>query len=110
MAIDPKDLARWRLVLGKSAEEPLQELCGHAGQPILGGDQGDLDEALEAIYSGDEIEKNEWERPIDDLMTFFEAGNSQRRADNDALLARYSLAHRTVMKQHFDIELSVEPS
>jgi hypothetical protein len=66
MPIDPEKLARWRLILGKSAEEPLQQMSGRAGQPILGGDQRELDEALEAIYSGDEIEKNEWERDSDD--------------------------------------------
>jgi hypothetical protein len=61
MPIDPANLARWRLILGKSAEESLQQMSGRAGIPILGGDQTELDEALEAIYSGDEIDKNEWE-------------------------------------------------
>ena len=60
MPIDPVKLARWRLILGKSAEEPLQQMGKCEGQPILGGDQSELDEALEAIYSGDEIEKDEW--------------------------------------------------
>src|SRR5688572_756275 len=61
MAIDPANLARWRLILGKSAEEPLQQMGNCVGQSILGGDQTELDEALDAICSGDEIEKNEWE-------------------------------------------------
>ena len=61
MAIDPQNLVRWRLILGKSAEEPLRNMGGSPSQPILGGDQCDLDEALEAIYSGDEIDKGEWE-------------------------------------------------
>jgi hypothetical protein len=61
MAIDPQNLHRWRLILGKSAEESLQQMGKCAGQPILGGDQGELDEALEAIYSGDELDKDEWE-------------------------------------------------
>src|SRR5580658_343390 len=64
MAIDPDNLARWRLILGKSAEESLQQMGGCVGQPILGGDRAELDEALEAIYSGDEIDKSEWEAPI----------------------------------------------
>jgi hypothetical protein len=59
--IDPKNLSRWRLILGKSAEESLQQMGGCIGQPILGGDQAELDEALEAIYAGDEIERDEWE-------------------------------------------------
>jgi hypothetical protein len=61
MPIDPANLARWRLILGKSAEEPLQQMSGRGGIPILGGDQAELDAALEAIYSGDEIDKSEWE-------------------------------------------------
>jgi VWA domain containing CoxE-like protein len=61
MPIDSQNLARWRLILGKSAEEPLQQMGNCVGQPILGGDQNELDEALEAIYSGDEIDKDEWE-------------------------------------------------
>ena len=61
MPIDSQNLARWRLILGKSAEEPLQQMGNRVGQPILGGDQSELDEALEAIYSGDEIDKDEWE-------------------------------------------------
>src|SRR5215468_6606457 len=61
MPIDPQNLARWRLILGKSAEEPLQRMGNCVGQPILGGDQNELDEALEAIYSGHEIDKDEWE-------------------------------------------------
>src|SRR5688500_8021681 len=62
MPIDPANLARWRLILGKSAEGPLQQIGNCGGQSILGGDQAELDEALEAIYSGDEIEKDEWEK------------------------------------------------
>src|SRR5215813_7132011 len=61
MPIDSQNLARWRLILGNSAEEPLQRMGNRVGQPILGGDQNELDEALEAIYSGDEIDKDEWE-------------------------------------------------
>ena len=65
MAIDPVNLARWRLILGKSAEEPLRQMGGCPGQAILGGDQSELDDALEAIYSSDEIEQSEWETPAD---------------------------------------------
>ncbi|MBY0263416.1 MAG: VWA domain-containing protein [Phycisphaerales bacterium] len=65
MPISPEQLARWRLILGKSAEEPLRSIGGPGGQPILGGDQSELDEALEAIYAGDEIERGEWEAAAD---------------------------------------------
>lgn len=61
MPIDPSNLARWRLILGKSAEEPLQQMGNCQGRAILGGDQAELDDALEAIYSGDELDKDEWE-------------------------------------------------
>jgi hypothetical protein len=65
MTIDPQNLARWRLILGKSAEEKLQQMGGGGGRSILSGEQSELDEALEAIYSGDEIERDEWEAPIE---------------------------------------------
>lgn len=58
MPADPQNIARWRLILGKQAEEPLAKMGGGAA---LSGDQAELDEALEAIYSGDELEKDEWE-------------------------------------------------
>ena len=61
MPIAPNNLARWRLILGKQVEESMQQMGGCAGKAILGGDQLELDEALEAIYSGDEIDKDEWE-------------------------------------------------
>lgn len=67
MAIEPVNLARWRLILGKSAEDSLQQMGGCVGQPILGGDQSELDDALEAIYSGDEIDQDEWKKPIDGM-------------------------------------------
>src|SRR6185437_919199 len=65
MPIDPQNLARWRLILGKSAEESLQQMGHCAGRPILGGDQSELDEALEAIYSSDEMSQDEWSSPTD---------------------------------------------
>ncbi len=65
MPIDPNNLARWRLILGKSAEESLQKMGNCSGKAILGGEQGELDEALEAIYSGDEFDQNDWEKPPD---------------------------------------------
>jgi hypothetical protein len=65
MAIDPVNLARWRLILGKSTEDALQQIGNCVGHPILGGDQRELEEALEAVYAGDEIERNEWESPTD---------------------------------------------
>lgn len=63
MTIDPRQLARWRLILGKSADDSLQRMSGAPGASLLGGDQAELDDALEAIYSGDEIDRSEWEGP-----------------------------------------------
>lgn len=56
------------------------------------------------------IPAGEWESEIGDMLVHFEAGNSQRRSEHDELLARYSVDRQTVMKQNYDIELSVEPS
>ena len=67
MPITPENLARWRLILGKSSEDSFQKMGGCVGQSILGGEQGELDDALEAIYSSDEIEQSEWEKPVDGL-------------------------------------------
>ncbi|MFN7886640.1 MAG: VWA domain-containing protein [Phycisphaerae bacterium] len=61
--MNPAQLARWRLILGKSAEDPLKEIAGMSGGSILGADQAELDDALEAIYSGDELSREEWEGP-----------------------------------------------
>lgn len=61
-------IARWRLLLGKVAEDDLQRLGGQAGRAILSGEQAELDEALEMIYpSGEghggssELSREEWE-------------------------------------------------
>jgi hypothetical protein len=54
-----EQMQRWRLILGKSAEEEFREGC------MLSGDLAAIDEALEMVYSsdqGDEISREEWER------------------------------------------------
>lgn len=61
MPMNPTQLARWRLILGKSAEDTLQQMANRVGQSILAGEQSELDEALEAIYAGEEISRDEWE-------------------------------------------------
>ena len=125
MPIDPANLARWRLILGKSAEESLQQVGNHGGQSILAGDQAELDEALEAIYSGDEIEKDEWERGpdgrphgavkgrtfprvakwLDQIRTFFPK-------DVVVLLQRDAIERRGLKQLLFEPEIlaNVEPS
>jgi hypothetical protein len=62
-----ENLQRWRLILGKSAEEPFKEgarRIGHAGD-LLSGDLVAMDEALDVVYAEDEgidLTKEEWER------------------------------------------------
>jgi hypothetical protein len=52
-------IRRWRLILGKSAEEGL---AGSGGGPILDGELAELDQALGAVYDEeDEISRSEWE-------------------------------------------------
>ncbi len=43
---------RWRLVLGKSADEGLCQLAGRPGGGLLSGDLANLDQALGFIYGG----------------------------------------------------------
>ncbi len=59
-APDPEQLLRWRLILGKGAQESL-ESC--SGRPcMLTGDMAEMDEALEAIYDdSNELSRGEWE-------------------------------------------------
>jgi hypothetical protein len=56
MPIDPEQLQRWRLILGKGAEGSL----GKMGDCALSGELGELDEALEAIYTSDDMDQSEW--------------------------------------------------
>jgi len=75
MPIDPSNLSRWRLILGKSAEDSLCKMgkCGAA--ELLGGDKAELDEALEAIYGGDasetdpgtDLDKSMWDVDADKI-------------------------------------------
>ena len=58
----PEQLSRWRLILGKDAQEPLNGMS-KTGCPLT-AEQLEMDEALEAIYSSEsdeEISRDEWE-------------------------------------------------
>jgi hypothetical protein len=55
------------------------------------------------------VAAGEWEDEIGGLLDFFDAGSPLRKAENDNLLARFSFARQTVMKQNFDIELAIVP-
>ncbi len=125
MPIDPNQLARWRLILGKSGDAPLREIGGLGDQQILGGDQGELDEALEAIYAGDEIDRDEWSRPADIPRHGGGAGRTTPRVarwldqirsffpkDIVVLLQRDAIERRGLKQLLFEPEImaSVEPS
>lgn len=62
-SLDPEQVARWRLILGKEAQDSLSSM-GQEAFP-LSPEQLEMDEALEAIYGGDqeqEISRDEWGR------------------------------------------------
>ncbi len=59
---NPEQLARWRLILGKDAQESLAGLA--PGGCALSAQQHEMDEALEAIYTSEsdqDIRREEWE-------------------------------------------------
>ncbi len=79
--IDQTDFARWRLILGASAEDSLQKMgCGFgllgAGQAVLAGDQCEMDEALATIYPDEEISRSEWEAPTEGRTHGYAKGRS----------------------------------
>ena len=45
---DAEQIRRWRLILGKSAQEALEQQCGQA--PTISASDAEMDEALAAIY------------------------------------------------------------
>lgn len=72
--VDPKELIRWRLILGKMPNDPFAEMGRRGrlladGAPLLVGDYGEMDEAMEALYpsddESDEISRSEWESPTE---------------------------------------------
>ncbi len=74
MTISPESIRRWRLILGKSAEDALAETGRRggafgAGEGVLPGEGLEIDEALEAVYPGadesEEISRDEWEAPTE---------------------------------------------
>src|SRR4051812_18723049 len=60
-------LQRWRLILGKAAEDPFKPAACRMGctGDLLSGDMVAMDEALDVVYAEDEgidLTKEEWER------------------------------------------------
>lgn len=131
--IDPEQLRRWRLILGKTADEDLARTgcrCGAlaAGEALLSGDGLEMDEALEAIYPSagdDELSRDEWEAPtegrthghargrsfprvarwLDQIRTFFPS-------DVVVLLQQDAIERRGLKELLFEPEIlaKVEPS
>src|SRR4051812_45240751 len=56
--IDPEQLKRWRLILGKDSQDSL----GAIGSCSLSADQQQMDEALAAIYDGTDEEEDRQRR------------------------------------------------
>ena len=50
------------------------------------------------------------ETPIRVLLEFQEAGNAQRQAENNAILAKYGFSRDTAMRWGFDIDFPVRPA
>jgi hypothetical protein len=59
-APDIEQLRRWRLILGKDAQQPLDQMCQGGGCGLSGGD-AEMDAALAAIY--DEVPDEEGDSP-----------------------------------------------
>jgi hypothetical protein len=59
-APETEQLRRWRLILGKDAQQPLDQMCQGAGCGLSGGD-AEMDAALAAIY--DEVPEDEEDAP-----------------------------------------------
>jgi hypothetical protein len=68
--VDSKELQRWRLILGKLADEPLKNMACRGGlcdegDPLISGDFIEMDEAMEAVYPSEEeseLTREEWEK------------------------------------------------
>ena len=58
---DLEQLRRWRLILGKDAQQPLDGMCGGAGGCGLAAGDAEMDAALAAIY--DEVPEDEDDAP-----------------------------------------------
>lgn len=75
-----EQLERWRLILGKDAQESLATLSPNGC--ALSAAQLEMDEALEAIYASDserDISRSEWESPTDGLPHGATKGRSTPR-------------------------------
>lgn len=126
MAISPEQLQRWRLILGKSAQDALSGMSPSGCS--LTAAQSEMDEALEGLYGGDqsdELSKEEWEagpkvgphaaakgrnmprvaRWLDQIRRFFPK-------DVVVLLQRDAIERRGMKELLFEPELlaNVEPS
>ena len=60
--VDPEQLRRWRLILGKDSQECLGGFCGGSGNLQLSADQLLMDEALAAIYDESEEQADSKQR------------------------------------------------
>jgi hypothetical protein len=126
MSLDPDQLRRWRLILGKDSEGDLSTFC--ADGCALSADELLMDEALEAIYAGDssdEITRDEWESPTEGRKHGAAKGRSAPRvakwlnqvrtffpSDVVVLIQKDAIERRGMKELLFEPELlsQVEPS
>jgi hypothetical protein len=129
--VDAEQLRRWRLILGKTADEALAESGRRAGcctGGILDAEGLEMDEALEALYpsEGDEeISKDEWEAPTEGRKHGYTKGKSFPRvarwldqirnffpSDVVVLLQHDAIERRGLKELLFEPEIlaKVEPS
>src|SRR5262249_38077756 len=136
-AMSTDRLTRWRLLLGKTAEEDLRQMGCKAGllapgQAGLGGDLAALDEAMEMAYpcegegsDSHELSKEEWEAPTRGRKHAYARGRSMPRVarwlddirkffptDVVALLQKDAIERRGLKELLFEPETlaQVEPS
>ncbi|MES2793296.1 MAG: VWA domain-containing protein [Planctomycetota bacterium] len=132
-SLEPEQLQRWRLILGKSANEALNEMgcrsgCCSPGTELLSSEQLEMDEALEAIYAGDgdqDMSRDEWEaspghgvhgsvkgRSIPRVARWLSQIRNFFPADVVVLLQKDAIERRGMKELLFEPELlsQVEPS
>ena len=126
MPFSQEQLNRWRLILGKDAQECMSKMG--PGGCSLSAEQLEMDEALEAIYSSEsdqEISRSEWESPTEGRTHGSAKGRSMPRVarwldqirnffptDVVVLLQQDAIERRGMKELLFEPEImaKVEPS
>ena len=127
MSVDPERLKRWRPILGQSTEEELARLGGlGAGVGILSEAEGQMDDALEALYplESHELDEGAWKekhvgrkgggggRTIPKVATWLGKIREFFPSDVVALLQHDAIERRGMKELLFEPEViaQIEPS